>query len=350
MDNSSKRILITGGMGFIGSHVIDHIIKNTDWQVVVIDRLDYASNGFDRLRDSELFDNNRITIFTWDLCLPIPSNLIREIGKIEYVLHIAAGTHVDDSIETPIPFIKNNIESTLTMLEYARASKPECMLLFSTDEVFGSASEGIDYKEGDRFNPTNPYAASKASAECVAIAYANTYKVPLIITNTMNVLGERQHPQKYLPKVINCILDGKTLEIHADAKKMQPGKRHYIHARNVADAVLFILKNTNERLDPIDTSIGRFNIVGEKEIDNLKLALLIEAAVKRHTNANYKLNYKLVDFSLQRPGHDMRYSLSGEKLRNLGWYPPKTIEESIDKIVEWSLKDKNMKWLGRGIK
>ncbi|MDE1865670.1 MAG: GDP-mannose 4,6-dehydratase [Candidatus Micrarchaeota archaeon] len=347
MADKKKRILITGAAGFIGSHICDGILKSTDWDIVVVDRLDYASNGFNRLRDSKAFDDKRVTIYTWDLCLPISENLAKEIGHIDYVLHMAASTHVDDSIANPVPFIRNNIDNTLTMLEYSRAIKPERFVLFSTDEVYSTAPDGVDYKEGDRFNPGNPYSASKAAAECICMAYANTYKVPITILNTMNVLGERQHPQKYLPKIINHILDGKMLEIHSNPEKTKAGRRYYIHARNVADAVMFILNNTTETLHPIDASKGKFNIVGEKEMDNLELARLVEKAVKKYAGDQYSLRYELVDYQSQRPGHDFRYSLSGEKLRKLGWVPPKTIEEGVDKIVGWSLNKENIRWLGR---
>ena len=163
----------------------------------------------------------------------------------------------------------------------------------------------------------------------------------------MNCIGERQHPQKYLPKIINHILDGKTLEIHANPELTEAGKRHYIHARNVGDAIIFILKNTTETLHHIDASKGKFNIVGEKELDNLQLALLVEKAINKHLKKKYKLKYTMVNFHQQRPGHDLRYSLSGEKMKKLGWMPPKTIEESIDKIVAWSLRKENLHWLGR---
>jgi dTDP-glucose 4,6-dehydratase len=342
-----KTILVTGAAGFIGHHFCEHILKNTDWNIVVLDRLDYASMGYDRLRDIEVFDDKRVKIFTWDLCLPISENLEKEIGHIDYIVHMAAGSHVDDSITNPVPFIMNNVQNSLNMLEFARRIKPEKYVYFSTDEVYSTAPEGVEYKEGDRFNPGNPYSASKAAAECFCMAYANTYKMPIIITNTMNVLGERQHPQKYLPKIINTVLDGKILTIHANPQKTQAGKRHYIHARNVADALIFILNNIDETLHKIDASKGKFNIVGEREIDNLELAQLVTKSINKVTGKNYKLKYKFVDEHSLRPGHDLRYSLSGDKMKTLGWQPPKKIEETIDSIVAWSLKPKNLKWLGR---
>jgi len=344
----AKRILITGGAGFVGHHVVEGILKNTDWEIVVLDRLDYASNGFDRLRDIEVFDDKRVTIFTWDLQMDISENLQKEIGHIDYVIHMAAGSHVDNSIKNPRPFILNNVKNTITMLEYARKIHPKKFIYFSTDEVYSTVDEktGYLYKEGDRFNPGNAYSASKASAECICMSYANMYKMPIQITNGMNIVGEKQNPEKYLPKIINSILDEKTLTIHANAEKTQAGKRHYIHARNVGDALLFILNNVDETLHHVDASKGKFNIVGEKQLDNLQLAQIVEKAVQKHY-PDKKLLYEFVSFHAERPGHDLVYGLNGDKMKTLGWQPPKTIEESIYKIVEWSLDPKNIHWLGR---
>lgn len=335
----SKRILVTGGCGFIGHHLIEHFIKNTDWHIITIDRMDYASNGMDRLRDIKAFNDNRVEMFSYDLQTPMHDNFIKELGEIDYIIHMAAGSHVDNSIKEPASFIKNNIDSTIVMLEMARKIKPKKFIYFSTDEVYGTAPEGISYKEGDRFNAGNPYSASKAGAENICQAYANTYKVPIQITNLMNVIGERQHPEKFLPLVINKVRRGEIVQIHGTPDKTQAGKRHYIHARNVADAILFILNNSNEFLDNIDASKGRFNIVGEKEFDNLTFAKTIANAVGK------ELKYEIVDFHGQRPGHDLRYALDGSKLKNLGWQPPVSIEDSIKKVVDWSLKDENIRWL-----
>lgn len=340
-----KRILITGASGFVGHHIVEHILKNTDWEIVTIDRLSKTTSyGFDRLRDIKAFDDKRVTRFTADLNMPIGEGLRREVGDIDYILHLAAGSHVDNSIESPVPFVLNNIQSTLTMLEYARTFKDNILkkfIYFSTDEVYGTAPEGKDYKEGDRFNPGNPYSASKAGSECLCYAYANTYKLPIVITNTMNVLGERQHPEKFFPKIINHVLEDKTLPIHSNADKTKAGTRYYIHARNVADAILFILQKTTETLNNINASTGKYHIVGEKELSNLELAQLVANKMGK------ELKYEMVDFHSSRPGHDLRYGLSGGKLERLGWKPPHTIEESITNIIEWSLKPENVRWLGK---
>jgi len=153
------------------------------------------------------------------------------------------------------------------------------------------------------------------------------------------VIGEIQHPEKFLPKIINNLLTNKTIQIHSYPGKKKAGTRFYLHARNVADALLFILTKTTECLDHIDASLGRFHIVGEKEVSNLELAQMVSKIM------NKKLKYKMVDFHSSRPGHDLRYALNGDKLRKLGWKPPLKFEESLKKTVLWSIKPENKKWL-----
>jgi dTDP-glucose 4,6-dehydratase len=256
--------------------------------------------------------------FYSDLTIPLSDGTKKEIGKIDYILNIASESHVDNSITNPVSFIQNNINLMLNILEYAREVKPERFIHFSSDEVYGTADD-IDYKEGDRFNPGNPYSASKAAQECICYAYSNTYKLPIQITNCMNILGERQHKEKFLPLCINSIINDNELYIHSNPEKTKAGSRFYIHARNVADAILFILKNVNETLNHIDASKGKFHIVGEKEIDNLELAKLIEKYVRMIPKyKNHTLKYEMVDFHSSRPGHDLRYAMSGEKMKSLG--------------------------------
>ena len=163
----------------------------------------------------------------------------------------------------------------------------------------------------------------------MCISFFNTYKLPILITHTMNVIGERQHPEKFFPKVINHVLKNKTLTIHSNKKKTKAGSRYYIHAQDVASAVIFILNKGK---------VGeKFNIVGYKEIDNLQLAQIIAKQLKK------RLRYKMVDFHSARPGHDLRYALDGAKLKKLGWIPKKNINQRIKQTIDWSLKNKN--WL-----
>jgi len=331
------KVLITGGAGFIGSHVVEHFLKNTDWDIVVLDKLNYASNGYDRLRDIEVFDEKRVKIFTPDLQEPLSEGLVQEIGKVDCIINMASESHVDNSILNPVNFILNNVKLTINMLEYARKIKPKKFIQFSTDEVYGTAPEGVNYKEGDRFNSGNPYSASKACQEVICQAYANTFQLPIVITNTMNVIGERQHPEKFVPLVINKILNNETVFIHSNPDKTKAGSRFYIHARNVAEALRFIIENTTETLDKIDASKGKFNIVGERETDNLELAQIIAKFLEK------ELKYEFTNFHQSRPGHDLRYALDGSKLKNLGFTYPKTLEESLKKTIHWYLA--NEKWL-----
>ena len=333
-----KKVILTGANGFVGHHILEHFIKHTDWEIYCLDKLSYASSGHDRIRDINVFNDERVKIFTTDLCLPFQEGVIKELGDISYIFHVAADSHVDNSISDPVPFVQNNVNSTLHILEYARQlPNLEKFIYFSTDEVYGSAPVGKNYKEGERFNCGNPYSASKGAAECICQSYANTYNMPIIVTNTMNVIGERQHPEKFIPKVINKILNGETGTIHSNKEKTKAGSRFYIHARNIADALLHILDECDETLDNYDSSKGRFNIVGEIETDNLELAQMIAEVLGK------KLKYEMVDFHSQRPGHDLRYALDGEKMKSLGWVHPIPFKESLKNTIEWTLNRKE--WL-----
>ena len=251
-------------------------------------------------------------------------------GDPEIILHVAAASHVDRSIKDPMSFVLDNIVGTTNLLEFARRNKKlKKFLYFSTDEVFGPAPNNIKYKENDRYRSGNPYAATKAGAEELCVAYTNTYKMPIIITHTMNVFGERQHPEKFIPKIISSLIKKKEITIHSDKNKKTPGSRFYIHAEDVADAVLFLL--SRGKIDQ------KYNIVGSKEINNLNLAKI----VAKHLNINLK--FKMVDFHSARPGHDLRYALSGQKLKKMGWQPKKNIERRIKQTVDWTIKNK--RWL-----
>tara|TARA_R110000765_G_scaffold312734_4_gene405736 strand:- start:2675 stop:3685 length:1011 start_codon:yes stop_codon:yes gene_type:complete len=333
-----KKVILTGANGFVGHHVLEHFLKNTDWEIYCIDKLSYASSGHDRIRDIKAFDDKRVKIFTTDLCMPFPEGLKQELGDISYIFHLAAESHVDNSISDPVPFVQNNVNSTLYLLEYARGlNYLEKFVYFSTDEVYGSAPEGVNYKEGDRFNCGNPYSASKGASECLCQSYSNTYKLPIIITNTMNVIGERQHPEKFFPMVIRKALKGESVTIHSNAAKTKAGSRYYIHARNVADGLLYIINNVDSQLDNYNSEIGRFNIVGEIEMDNLELAQAIAKAVGK------ELKYEMVDFHSSRPGHDLRYALNGDKMKLLGWSHPMPFIESLERTINWT--QENEKWL-----
>ena len=338
-----KNILITGGAGFISHHLIYYLIKKTKWNIVSLDRLDYSGN-LNRL-DSILSEfsykeKSRVKVAFHDLKSEINPWVKKEIGEIDIILHLAAGSHVDRSIDYPMEFVLDNVVGTANILNYAReineSKKLERFIYFSTDEVFGPAPKGIDYEENARYNSTNPYSATKAGGEELAVAYENTYGLPVYITHTMNVFGERQHPEKFIPMCIKKIRDGEPITIHSDKTKTIPGSRHYIHAEDVAEAIYFLLTNKiKSQIDFGGAKCPKFNIVGSEEIDNLQLAKTIAAAQGK------KLKYEMVDFHSSRPGHDLRYSLSGEKMKKLGWQPSIKLTDRIKQVVDWSLNNQN---------
>jgi dTDP-glucose 4,6-dehydratase len=347
MIKEKTKIVITGGGGFVGSHCVEHFIKNTDWDILVIDKLNYASSGFDRLRDIECFEKNkhRVKIFTSDLQESVSDGVKKEIGVPDYIINFASESHVDRSIIDPVNFILNNVKLMINMLEWARelnfdGSNFKKFIQFSTDEVYGTAPDGISYKEGDRHNSGNPYSASKDAQESICRAYSNTYGLPINITNSMNIIGERQHPEKFVPLCINKILKGEKIIIHSDETLKKSGTRFYLHARNIAQAINFILENTDEKLDKNDASKGCWNIVGEVETANSDLAIMIGKII------GIEPLIEMVNWHKSRPGHDLRYALNGDKLKKYGFHYPLNFEESLIKVVNWTLKPENKKWIG----
>lgn len=337
------RILITGGCGFLGSHIIEHFLKNTDADLVVLDKLTYASNGFDRLRD--IADNNpdleirrRVKLLGCDLAQDIPLGVMREIGNIDFAIHAAAESHVDNSISNPLPFLTSNIIGTHHLLMLAQARDVRRVFMVSTDEVYGPApmDKSVDFTEQSPFRPANPYAASKAGAEAVAFAYANTYKIPVTIVNTMNLIGERQHPEKFVPLVIRKVLAGEIVTIHSDPTRTQSGSRFYLHCRTFAHALHFLIRCS----DKPSFMPQKVHVCGEVEITNLALAKTIAEFVGRN------LSYEMVDFHSSRPGHDLRYAMDDTLIRKMGWQRPMNIHESLEKTVAWYLS--NRSWLDTG--
>ena len=324
---SSKNVLITGGCGFIGSNLTRFLLKNTDYNIIIIDKLSYSTKGFERVKE---MDPSRVRIFTWDLAIPLTDGMAREFGDINIILHLAAESHVDKSIADPPKFIENNVMSTVYILEYARTLKNlDFFLYFNTDEVFGFAPQNKDYTENDKFTPRNPYSASKASGELICLSYANTYDIPFLSLNCMNVFGKMQHVEKFIPKVMKMLLSNETVSIHSYPDQHTAGSRFYIHVDDVARAVLFIMKNGQ---------LGEnYNVRGSIEVDNLSLAKMIAECMGR------ELKYEMVNFHADRPSHDLRYSLCGKKMERMGWKLDNNFKDQIQEIVDWTMN--NLEWL-----
>lgn len=334
-----KRILLTGASGFFGSHLLRHLMMNTDWEVVCICSWKYK--GMPERVKAALEGNEdyhkRTTVITHDLISPISWLTRKRIGEIDYILNIASNSHVERSIESPGDFILGNTALAFNMLELARELRPKLFLQFSTDEVYGVAPKGVDYKEWSPIVPSNPYSASKACQEAIAISYWRTYGIPVIITNTMNIFGQTQDAEKYIARLIRKIHFDEVVTIHG--REGNIGSRFYLHARNAADAVLFIINNLPPTSYEEDIHLlpDRYNIVGDVEKDNLELAQMVAEMMGK------ELSYELVDFHSARPGHDRRYSLDGSKLKGLGWKAPHDFETSLHSTIEWTLK--NPDWL-----
>jgi len=327
------RVLLTGGAGFIGHHILEHIWKNTDWEVVVLDRLDSAGN-LNRIAGIECFEANRhrLKVVYHNLRAQINPSVARSIGRVDTVLHLAAASHVNRSITDPVSFVEDNVLGTVNLLQYARQlDHLKTVVNFSTDEVFGPAPEGVAFKEDDRYNSSNPYAASKSSAAEFCVAFHNTYGLPVINTHTMNVFGERQDPEKFVPMTIRKIMAGETVFIHSDQTCTKSSSRFYIHARNVAAAVLFILENGK---------VGeKYNIAGEKELTNLEVAIFIASVLGK------PLDHVMVSpDKSDRPGVDMRYALDDSKMKAMGWKIPMPLEGSLASTILWTRNHAD-KWL-----
>lgn len=336
----SKRILLTGAAGFIGSHVMRHILTNTDYELVLPVTFRHKGNG-DRIA-SAITNNtewhNRINVVICDLSAPISTTTRIRFGHIDEIWNIASESHVDRSIEDPTRFIQNNVNLILYLLDYAR-SLPDLKLFLqmSTDEVFGPALGDYRHHEWDRILPSNPYSASKASQEAVAISYWRTYGLPIVITNTMNLFGELQDGEKMVPKTIRSILRNEAVTVHTDSEGV-PGSRYYLHCRNLADAWLWISDHNGLLQKYPEYEIPqRFNIVGDREVDNITMVNMIGDILGK------KPKIKKLDFHSVRPGHDRRYALDGTKLEKAGWKAPVSFEESLRTVVQWTMN--HPEWL-----
>jgi dTDP-glucose 4,6-dehydratase len=329
------KILLTGASGFVGSHVLRHLLINTDWKIIC--PITFRHKGLPERITSAICTNEswnaRVNVLHWDLSTPPSPFVRRSLADVDVIMNVASESHVDRSISEPVPFIMNNMSIMLNMLELAREIRPRLFLQMSTDEVYGPAPENYEHREWDVVLPSNPYSASKAAQEAVAISYWRTYGVPLVITNTMNIIGEMQDPEKFIPLVMRRLLRNQAVPVHVSPDG-RPGSRFYLHARNLADAWLFLVGDLIERVPahPDHERPFRVNIVGEREVDNITMVDMIADAMGKDVWGVDK-----IDFHASRPGHDLRYALDGTKISRLGWHPPVALDTSLKRTVQWTL-------------
>ena len=328
----SKRVLLTGAAGFLGSHCLRHIMSNTDWTVVAPVTFKHSGTPERLQHQMDGFDPNRLHVVEADLSVPVSRITELSLGHFDYVINYASESHVDRSITSPGPFVANNVNLMLNILDLAVRVQPEVFIQISTDEVYGPAPQGHAHREWEVQLPSNPYSASKSAQEAIAFSYWRSYGLPVVITNCMNLVGEMQDPEKFVPMIISRVLRGSTITIHGSPEG-QIGSRFYLHARNLADAILFLIERGQFSKYPATDRPDKWHIVGEREVDNLEMAKMVAGMLGK---PNFK--WVLESFHSSRPGHDLRYALDGSKLERAGWKRPLKLDESLERLVEWTLK------------
>lgn len=334
------RILITGAAGFIASNLCRYILRRTDWQIVALDRLDPAG-ALSRLADCFRDYQGRIAMVHHDLRATISDHVALEmltgcgqfpVSPFDYVAHLAAGSHVERAQKDPLGFLQDNVLGTANMLEFVRLRESVTgkTLVFSTDETVGPAPHGVAYGPNDRQFPRNLYAASKAGGEMVAMAYAETFGLPTIITRCTNVIGPQgpgsapgQAEEKFPVILCRKLLAGETIQIHT--VDGVPCSRYYVHVQNVCGAVVHLL-DRGKCIDGRD-GVGIYHIAGEREITNVEFARMAAETL----GVPYK--YELVERPPNRLRPDLRYCLDDSALRGLGWRPEVSFADGIATTV-----------------
>lgn len=337
-----KTLLVTGGAGFIGSNFVHLILKRfQDIQIIVLDKLTYAGN-LDSLRNVE--GDPRYTFVHGDICdAGLVATLLKK-HQPSAVVHFAAESHVDRSIDGPAEFIETNINGTFTLLEAARqywadstdeAKSKFRFLHVSTDEVYGSLGPTGYFTEETPYAPNSPYSASKASSDHLVRAYFHTYGLPVLMTNCSNNYGPYQFPEKLIPLMFLNALEGKPLPVYGTGQNV----RDWLYVEDHCTAILEVLKK--------GTPGEKYNIGGHNEKTNLDIVhTLCNILDSRKPRADGKSYRKQITFVKDRPGHDMRYAIDASKIqKELGWVPAETFETGIVKTVDWYLD--NLDWCRR---
>lgn len=333
--NTTKKILITGGAGFIGSHVVRLFInKYPDYQIFNLDKLTYAGN-LENLKDIEGKPNYNFVL--GDIADAGFINKLFAEHTFDGVVHLAAESHVDRSIKDPVAFITTNVVGTVNLLNAARNSWKDDMenhLFYhiSTDEVYGSLDNGGFFVESTPYDPKSPYSASKASSDHFVRAYHNTYKLPVVISNCSNNYGPHHFPEKLIPLCINNIKNNKPLPIYGKGENV----RDWLYVEDHACAIDLIYHQGKVG----DT----YNIGGFNEWKNIDIVRLLCQLMDKKLGREAGASEQLITFVKDRAGHDLRYAIDAHKLMNeLGWEPSLQFEEGLEKTVDWYLANED--WL-----
>lgn len=337
----SLRVLFTGAGGFIGANCVEWLLRHTDWMIVAIDSFRHKGTCS---RLEHLLDpyRERLKVFRHDLAAPISQDLEERLlrsftvsrGRLfDYVVNMASDSHVTRSIYDPLSCWRNNCELIANMLEFARRHPPRRFLQISTDEVYGDVAwDAAAHPEWSTVLPSNPYSASKAAQEALAISYWRTYETPLLLVNIMNVFGERQDPEKFVPKVIGAIRRDELIRLHSD-EHGRYASRVWLDVQDLADALSFILRHAplaRYRHGTGETRPTRYNVVGDCELDVRQVVEKIARCMGRESR------WTAVRGDDERPGYDRRYALDGSKLSQLGWSPAIRFEDTVQRLVDFS--------------
>jgi dTDP-glucose 4,6-dehydratase len=306
--SSSMKLLITGGMGFIGSNFVRYMLANHhDYRIINLDKLGYGSNP-DNLRD---ISNPNYRFLQGDI-----SNITTNLDNVDIIVNFAAETHVDRSISNPQAFLANNTTGMLNLLEICRRADLQ-FLQVSTDEVYGS-SDGREFNEEDRLNPSSPYAASKAAADMLTNAYHKTYGLRSYISRCTNNYGPCQSPEKFIPKIIIRAILGRPIPIYGSGMQI----RDWIHVRDHCSALDRIIHSSKH---------GEIYNVGSRiQVENINVAKQILTLMGKP--------HSLIEHVQDRPGHDIRYRLDTSKIQRLGWRPMIGIDEGLNETASWYLQ------------
>jgi len=314
-----KKILVTGGCGFIGSNFIRYALKNSDYEIVNIDKLTYAGN-LKNLIDVQ--SNKRYKFYKADICNYELVSYIIEKEKVDSIINFAAESHVDRSILSSQEFIRTNVTGTNVLLELTRLYSLERFLQISTDEVYGSLGPDGKFTETTPLSPNSPYSASKASADLLVRAYNHTYGLPALITRCSNNYGPFQFPEKLIPLMIINAINNKPLPVYGDGMNV----RDWIYVEDHCDAILKVFEKGE---------IGEvYNIGAENEMPNIEIVKLILKELGKDES--------LITFVKDRPGHDRRYAIDATKIKTkLNWKPNHTFETAIKETISWYLQNKS---------
>jgi|LakMenEpi03Aug12_release.lakeMendotaPanAssembly.Ray.scaffolds.fasta_scaffold01735_45 dTDP-glucose 4,6-dehydratase len=311
-----KKILVTGGAGFIGINFVKYMTDVSNAQIVVVDKFTYASNS------DEFVNVMKIPTYCVDISDKQDLEEVFKENQFSCIVHFAAESHVDRSIKDCLPFVQSNIIGTINLLDLALKYKVEKFVQISTDEVFGEVPYPGKFNEYSNICPRNPYSASKAAAEHFVEAYGNTYKLPYIIINSSNNYGPWQNAEKFIPLTISRIMKNQKIPVYGTGSQV----RDWIYVKDAVEAIYLIMKNGQMQ--------QRYCIGGENEIRNIDLV--------RHILMKMGADESLIEYVNDRPGHDARYSMSIDIVKSeLKWSPRYSLSEGLDETIKWMKKNED---------